>query len=93
MPIKISLQRTPLLTSASCSAYIQSVYLVKRFSDVKELSRSHIHRHRGRQLIKSFKTHNRKLETKQEERITGSVSAHLTFTSHFNNTENERVLK
>ncbi len=39
------------------------------------------------QLMKSFKTHNRKLETKQEEKMTGSVSAHLTFTSHFNNTE------
>lgn len=60
---------------------------------MKEPPHSHFHGHRGWQLIKSFKTHNRKLETKQEETITGSVSAHLTFTSHFNNTEKERVLK
>lgn len=43
MPNKISLQSTLLLTGAACSAWIQIVYLIKGFSEVKELSHSHIH--------------------------------------------------
>jgi len=37
MPNKISLQSTLLLTGASCSAWIQSVYLVKWFSHIHSI--------------------------------------------------------